>query len=218
MTGYYMTQMLTVFMGFFAMMNPIANIPIFLGITEGSNRKATARIALRAVILAFIITSAFAIAGKLIFELFGLTLPAFRIAGGILVFMIGMNMLQGKQSRVHHPRSAEESSADDSELDVAIFPLAMPILAGPGTLTTAMNFSAQGGVEAMLITIFTFMLLCALTYLVFVFGERLASFTGPVAISVITRMMGLILAVIGTQMAIVGLQEAFPVLVLTANS
>lgn len=198
-----------IFMGFFAIMNPIANVPIFLGLTSGDERRTTAAVAFRALLLAFLIVVFFAIAGKMIFELFGLTLPAFRITGGALVFLIGFHMLQGDHSVIHHPPAADREQAREASLGVAAFPLAMPILAGPGTIATAMNFSARGGLVDMFMTIAMFALLCVITYLFFVFGERFVERIGTVALGVITRMMGLILAVIGTQMAIEGIQAAF---------
>ncbi|VAW37175.1 MarC family integral membrane protein, partial [hydrothermal vent metagenome] len=94
-------------------------------------------------------------------------------------------------------------------LSVAISPLAMPILAGPGTIATAMNFSAGGGLTGMVVTIISFAVLCLITYVFFVFGEKFVTFIGVGALGVITRMMGLILAVIGTQMVIEGLHGAF---------
>jgi multiple antibiotic resistance protein len=194
-----------VFMGFFAIMNPIANVPIFLGLTAGEDTRTTAAVAFRALVIAFLIVVFFAVAGKLIFELFGLTLPAFRITGGALVFLIGFHMLQGSHSTVHHPKTMDPEAA----LSVAVFPLAMPILAGPGTIATAMNFAARGGYADMIVTIAMFAVLCVITYLFFVFGEQFVKRIGTVALGVITRLMGLILAVIGTQMAIEGIQAAF---------
>ena len=100
----------TVFMGFFAIMNPIANVPIFLSLTSGDDEKTTTTVALRSVLLAFLIVTAFSIAGKLIFDLFGLTLPAFRIAGGLVVFLIGFKMLQGDPSACTTPRKKISSN------------------------------------------------------------------------------------------------------------
>ena len=199
----------TVFMGFFAIMNPIANVPIFLGLTNDDDSRTTAAVAFRALLLAFLIVLFFAVAGKLIFDLFGLTLPAFRITGGALVFLIGFHMLQGDHSAIHHPKAEDQEKAREAALGVAVFPLAMPILAGPGTIATAMNFSAGGSFTDMFVTIATFGILCGITYLFFVFGERFVTYIGTVALGVITRMMGLILAVIGTQMAVEGIQAAF---------
>ncbi|VAW33621.1 MarC family integral membrane protein [hydrothermal vent metagenome] len=196
-------------MGFFAIMNPIANVPIFLGLTSGDDKQTTKTVAFQSLALAFLVIVVFSIAGKVIFELFGITLPAFRITGGLLVFLIGFHMLQGKQSSVHHPNEEDKQKCREAALSVAISPLAMPILAGPGTIATAMNFSAGGGLTGMVVTIISFAVLCLITYVFFVFGEKFVTFIGVGALGVITRMMGLILAVIGTQMVIEGLHGAF---------
>ncbi len=200
----------TIFMGFFAIMNPIANVPIFLGLTAGDDQETVRAIAFRSLMLAFIIVLVFAITGKLIFAMFGITLAAFRITGGLLVLLIGFHMLQGNHSSVHHPSARDKKHAREAELSIAVSPLAMPILAGPGTITTAMNYAA-GGMVDMVITIAMFGLLCIITYLFFVFGERFVTFIGNNALGVITRMMGLILAVIGTQMLIEGIHGAFKI-------
>jgi multiple antibiotic resistance protein len=199
----------TVFVGFFAIMNPIANVPIFLGLTSDNDEKTTVAVALRSLMLAFLIVTIFSVAGKIIFDLFGITLSAFRITGGLLVFFIGFHMLQGNQSKVQHPSEEDKQNSREAALSVAVSPLGMPILAGPGTITTAMNFSAGGGLMEVVVTIAVFALLCVITYFLFIFGEKLVSYIGASALGVITRMMGLILAVIGTQMVTEGLHGAF---------
>jgi len=199
----------TVFMGFFAIMNPIANVPIFLGLTSEDDQETTKAVAVRSLLLAFLIIFLFCIAGKVIFQLFGITLPAFRISGGFLVVTIGFQMLHGRPSDVHHLDEEHEGNAREAALSVAVSPLAMPILAGPGTIATAMNFSAQGGLVAIGVTIAAFAVLCVITGTFFIFGEKFVSYIGTAALGVITRMMGLILAVIGTQMVIAGVKGAF---------
>ncbi len=201
----------TVFMGFFAVMNPIANTPVFLGLTAQDAQEARRKVALRAVVVTFFIIVAFILAGKLIFTLFGITLPAFRITGGILLFLIGYNMLHGSRSPLAHPSKNGESGGQPlaSELDVAISPLAMPILAGPGTIATAVNFASRGGIPSFAVTIAAFLVLCLVTYGFFVSGERFVRYLGDNGISVVTRLMGLILAVIGVQMFIYGAKGAF---------
>ncbi len=198
----------TVFMGFFAIMNPIANVPIFLGLTRGDDEQTTSAVAFRSLALAFLIVTLFSVAGKIIFELFGLTLPAFQITGGLLVFLIGFHMLQGTHSSVQHPSEEDKRKSREAALGVAVSPLAMPILAGPGTIATAMNFSASGGLMELMVTVAMFALLCAVTYVLFVFGEKFVTYIGASALGVITRMMGLIIAVIGTQMVIEGVRGA----------
>ena len=204
-------HIITVFMGFFAIMNPIANTPIFLGLTSGDDRGTVKSIAFRSVFIAFIIVSIFAISGKIIFDMFGITLYALRITGGVIVFLIGYRMLQGESSPNHDEKKAGEAVQKDKDvaLGIAVSPLAMPILAGPGTIATAMNFATEGGVAETVVTIIAFGLLCVLTCILFLFGERFVKAIGPSALNVVTRMMGLILAVIGTQMLIEGIHQAY---------
>ena len=123
-------------------------------------------------------------------------------------------MLQGNHSSVHHPintdtASNNEAADREAALSIAVSPLALPILAGPGTIATAMSFSAKGGLIEILITLGAFSALCVITYLFFIFGGKLVHHLGDSALGAITRMMGLILAVIGTQMTVVGIIGAF---------
>jgi len=198
----------TVFMGFFAIMNPVANAPIFIGLTRDDDAATRRMVARRALIIAFIVTAIFCAAGKLVFELFGITLPALRITGGVIVFLIGYHMLHGESSPVHTPSTSDRQSSIEAELSVAISPLAVPILAGPGTIATAINYSASGHIGDLIVTMVAFAVLCVVTYAFFRFGDRLVKYIGPGAVKVVTRMMGLILAVVGTQMLIHGIHGA----------
>ena len=195
-------------MGFFAIMNPLANTPVFLGLTADDPPEIKRRIAAKALLLTFVLIVVFSLLGRLIFDLFGITLPAFQITGGILVFLIGFQMLHGAQSKVHSPVTGDRENSIQGELSVAVTPLAIPILGGPGTIATAMNFSSTGGLTDLIIVITAFALLCLITYIFFVAGERLVHLLGDNGLSVITRLMGLILAVIGTQMLITGIEGA----------
>jgi len=188
---------LNVFLGFFAIMNPIANTAVFVGLTGKEEHSAQMKIAFKALTISFFIILAFAILGKTIFHLFGITLPALRIAGGVLVFLIGYQMLHGESSKMH-------TSQDNAHTDIAVSPLAVPILAGPGTIATAMNYSAAGGWIEISTTIVMFAILCLITFICFVFGQKMVNAIGTSGLSIVTRLMGLILAVIGTQMLIVG--------------
>jgi multiple antibiotic resistance protein len=198
----------TVFMGFFAIMNPIANTPVFLGLTADDSPDVRRKVAARALLFTFGIILVFCAGGKFIFEMFGITLPAFRITGGVLVFLVGYQMLQGSSSSVHHPDEDEQQKSLESELDVAIAPLTMPILAGPGTIATAMNFASTGGLREFAVTVGAFFALCVITYGFFVSGQRFVTYLGEGGIKAVTRLMGLILAVIGVQMLITGIGGA----------
>jgi multiple antibiotic resistance protein len=195
-------------MGFFAIMNPIANTPVFLGLTAGDDDETRRRVAAKALLLSLIIIVVFCTAGKLIFSLFGITLPAFRITGGILVALVGFHMLQGGgHSTIQHPSEDDKKKSREAALEVAITPLAMPILAGPGTIATAMNYASADSIREFAVTMSAFLVLCLITYGFFVSGERLVSYIGENGVKVVTRLMGLILAVIGVQMVIHGVGD-----------
>ena len=127
----------TVFLGFFAMLNPIGNTPVFISMVGEADKAIMKKVARRAVFTAFIIIAIFCLFGHLIFKMFGITLPAFQIAGGIIVFFIGYDLLQGKAAGAQH--STVPLTLQSYE-DMAISPLGIPLLAGPGTISTAMNF------------------------------------------------------------------------------
>lgn len=199
---------ISILLAFFAVMNPVANAAVFVGLTSSEDEHARKRIARRSVFAAFLIILFFCILGKAIFELFGITLPAFRIAGGVLIFLVGYHMLHGQPSKLHH---MEKNSRDDDNgegASIAISPLAVPVLAGPGTIATAVNYSATGSHMEGAVTIAAFSALCLITYVAFLSGNRLMSVLGSSGMDVVTRLMGLILSVVGVQMLIQGIHEA----------
>ena len=128
----YWLHSFTVFMGFFAMLNPIGNLPVFLGMVSGFDRDTQRKVALRSVFVAFVIITVFCIFGHIIFRLFGITLPAFQIAGGIIVFIIGFNLLNAKDSTMHTQAPLAREDLEKMAEDMAITPLGTPLLAGPG--------------------------------------------------------------------------------------
>jgi multiple antibiotic resistance protein len=199
---------ISVFLAFFAVMNPIANAAVFVGLTGSEDDRSRKQIARKSVIAAFIIILFFCVLGKTIFELFGITLPAFRITGGVLIFLVGYHMLQGRPSKLHQPNQASQVDDSSEDSSIAISPLAIPVLAGPGTIATAVNYSATGSHVQSVITIAAFSALCLITYAAFLSGDRLVRILGNSGMDVVTRLMGLILAVVGTQMLVQGIHDA----------
>lgn len=198
-----LTYSLTVFTGFFAIMNPIANIPIFIGMVEGADGNTQKQIARKATLTAFIIIALFVILGKSLFDFFGITIPAFKITGGILIFYVGFEMLTSQKSKVHTQESIELDEG------IAISPLAIPILAGPGTIVTAMNNVTNADFIHIAIVIGIFALMAFLTYLAFTLSGRIVKILGSNIITVIGKIMGLILAIMGTGMIVEGIKLAF---------
>lgn len=198
-----LTFSITVFTGFFAIMNPLSNMPIFLSLVGGADRKTQRNISKKATFTAFVIVTVFLVLGKFIFLLFGITIPAFKIAGGILVFFVGFDMLQSKKSSVKHLKTTHIDE------DIAISPLAIPILAGPGTIVTGMNFVSNADYLKIGVVILIFGLLCWMTYMSFMLSELFIKKIGHNVISVIGKIMGLIIAIIGTDMVIQGIKISF---------
>lgn len=189
-----------------AMVDPLGAIPIFLGLTAGQRpdqRRATLR---RAIAAAVIVLFTFGLLGTSIFALFGITTEAFRITGGVILFRVGLEMLQAQRSRV---KSTEEEEEEGSHRDdVAIIPLAIPLLAGPGSISTVLTLLAQAkSVGARVIVYAVVVGVLLLTYGVLSVAPVIARRLGTTGMNVIERIFGLIVMVIGVQFVIDGTRE-----------
>ena len=198
------SQFFYAFMAFFAIMNPISNLPAYMALVADDSQKISRKIAFKSLLIAFIIVTVFVFSGDLIFKVFGITIDSFRVAGGILVAVIGYHMINGNHSPSY--KGMEQQASNSDPMSVAISPLAMPLFAGPGTITTALNL-ANGGIKNQLITVVAFALLCAITYLLLRSAKQIAGFLGENLMIIITKMMGLLLFSIGVQMIIISVQS-----------
>lgn len=190
-------------MAFFAIMNPISNLPAYMALVADDSQKISRKIAFRSLLIAFVIVTVFIFSGDFIFKVFGITIVSFRIAGGILVAVIGYHMINGNHSPNY--KGMEQQAVNSDPMSIAISPLAMPLFAGPGTITTALSL-ANGGLQNQLITVVAFALLCVITYLLLRSAKQIAGFLGENLMKIITKMMGLLLFSIGIQMIIVSVQ------------
>ena len=197
------SQFFYAFMAFFAIMNPISNLPAYMALVADDSQKISRKIAFRSLLIAFVIITVFIFSGDFIFKVFGITIVSFRIAGGILVAVIGYHMINGNHSPSY--KGMEKQAVNSDPMSIAISPLAMPLFAGPGTITTALSL-ANGGLQNQLITVVAFALLCVITYLLLRSAKQIAGFLGENLMKIITKMMGLLLFSIGIQMIIVSVQ------------
>lgn len=191
-------------MAFFAIMNPISNLPAYMALVADDSQKISRKIAFRSLLIAFVIVTVFIFSGDFIFKVFGITIVSFRIAGGILVAVIGYHMINGNHSPSY--KGMEQQAVNSDPMSVAISPLAMPLFAGPGTITTALSL-ANGGLRNQLITVVAFALLCVITYLLLRSAKQIAGFLGKNLMKIITKFMGLLLFSIGIQMIITSVQS-----------
>ena len=197
---------LVTFTSILFLVDPIAVVPTFLAITQGESedrRRATAR---RACLAAAILLIVFAAGGNLIFRAFGITLPAFRIAGGVILWLVAMDMLRGERSTQESEAEIDEGRRKD---DVALTPLAMPMLAGPGAISTVMVLSGQARTPARTAVIYASIVVTMLiSWIMLRIGDRVMSHFGQTGIRVIMRIMGLLLAAVAVQFIITGVKEA----------
>jgi multiple antibiotic resistance protein len=186
--------------------DPVAVIPTYLVITQDETPAQRRNTAGRACVAAALIMIVFGVAGRLIFRLFGITLPAFRIAGGLILWLVAMDMLRGERRT---QEGAEEIVEGREKEDVALTPLAMPMLAGPGAISTVMVLSGQAQSIAEHVAVYGSVVLTALiSWISLRVGERLITALGQTGIRVVTRIMGLLLAAVAIQFVITGVQDA----------
>jgi multiple antibiotic resistance protein len=205
-------NIVTCFIALLAIMNPIGNIPLFLAMTEGDDDAKRRRMALVTTIAVLVTLLIVAIAGNRILAAFGITIHDLRVAGGIVVLLIGLSMLHSETSGMHN--SAAETEEGRRKDSPAIVPLAIPLTAGPGAMATVIVFAQNaratvdyaalgGAIAAASLT----------TYLAFRAGTRVQRILGVSGMNIMVRIMGLLLASIAVGLIAAGLKGMFPALV-----
>lgn len=193
----------------FSIVDPFTAVPMFLALVGNHPRKDQARAALRASATCFLVLTLFGIAGSFIFHFFGITLPAFKIAGGILLFVVGFEMMRAKRSDT---RSTDDEAVDaETKEDVGVIPLGLPLLSGPGAIATVMVLVSRAKTLPERFVVFGAIVAVSLLALITLRSASLvARVLGKTGINVVGRVMGLILAAVAMQFILGGLHEAFP--------
>ncbi len=190
----------------FFLVDPIAAIPTFLAMTAEQDPGGRRRMAKRAAWTCLVVLTGFAAAGKLIFRLFGITLPAFKIAGGVILLLIGLDMLRARRSPTKEtPGDAAEGAERE---DVGIIPLGIPMLAGPGSISTVMVLT--GGMPDWWYAVPVFLAILAVSlssYAILAGADRVRQYLGETGIRILTRLMGLMLTAIAVQFMLNGLGD-----------
>ena len=187
-----------IFGSLFAIVDPFAAIPTFLAITSNESTARRKHIAKTACIVCAGVMATFALLGSAVFRLFGITLTAFQIAGGLVLMLSALDMLRAQKSSLKE--TPEELAEGIGKNDVAITPLAVPLLAGPGAITTSIVLAARASTlaqKAVLIVLIG--VVSAVSYLTLVIAAENAKNLSPTLLNIITRLMGLFLAAIGVQ-------------------
>jgi len=190
----------------FFLVDPFAALPTFLAVTEGADAFKRRRMALKASLTAWIFLSAFALGGQYIFKMFGITLPAFEIAGGIILLLIGLDMLEAKRSATQE--ASGDTAAAASKEDAGIVPLGIPMLAGPGSITSVMVLVGQAQTRWQMIAILaSIFITAAVCYLVLGNSDKVARALGDTGIRILVRIMGLLLVALAVQYFVNGMVD-----------
>jgi multiple antibiotic resistance protein len=203
----FLKAALVTFTSILFIVDPLAAVPAYLVITQDESAEQRRRTARRACVGMAVILVVFTAAGGAIFRVFGITLPAFRIAGGLILWLVAFDMLRAQRSTQEGSQELVEGRAKE---EVALTPLAIPILAGPGAISTSMVLASQAKTWAEVAAVYGSILITAVaSYVTLRLGARVLALLGQTGIRVLTRIMGLVLAALATQFILTGIGERF---------
>ena len=203
------TETVVAFGSLFSIVDPFSALPVFVALTGEKPREYQSRTALRASLTCFVVLSVFAAAVSFIFKFFGITIPAFKIAGGVLLFTLALEMMRAKHATTR--ATAEEQTEAQQKEDVGLIPIGVPLLSGPGAIAAVMVLAGQAESTASRVAVHVAILgIGASAFLILRSAAVVGKLLGTTGIRVIGRLMGLILAAIAIQFVIDGAHEAFP--------
>ena len=194
----------TTFVTLFVVIDPVALGPLFVALTAGMGAADRRRVALRAVLVGWGLLALFGVAGEALLNVIGIGMPAFRISGGMLLFLMAVDMLFERRSERREKQTAT------TRADPSVFPLATPLIAGPGALATMILLSSRhsGDLAALALIHGVLILMLGITWLVFLSGGWIERALGHTGVVVVTRLLGILLAALAIQFVLDGLRES----------
>lgn len=198
------------FIALFVIIDPLGTAALFVGLTRGLTEPASRRAAIRSVVIAGFLMLFFAFAGRALLNALSIGLPAFRIAGGVLLFILAIDMVFARPSGWRSLTATEAAEVDTSH-DISVFPLAIPLIAGPGALTTMVLLMGQAGSDRMAqaAVIAALVAVLVITVALLLAANRIVRLLGTTGVNVISRVLGILLAALAMQLVLDGLIEAF---------
>jgi multiple antibiotic resistance protein len=195
----------TAFVTLFVIVDPVGLAPLFVALTRGAAPAERRRVALRSVAIAFGVLLLFGVAGQTLLDAVGIGMPAFRIAGGVLLFLTAVDMLFERRQ----PRREKSAARAEDLPDPTVFPLAVPLIAGPGALATMILLVGRhpGDLPAQLTVHAAMAAVLAITYLFFRAGGLIERGLGATGVNVVTRLLGMLLAALAVEFVLVGLSD-----------
>ncbi len=205
---------LTAFANFFVTIDPVGVVPFFIALTAGYSKVALRAAALKGVVIAAVILLVFTLIGQPLLHYLGISLAAFRIAGGALLFLLAVDMVVAREGGIRAPTPKEEEDAAHRRPDVAVFPLAIPLIAGPGAIASTILLQAQNAgdfvAQSMIAGIMLGVLVLAAVCLYA--AEPIMALLGLTGVNVMSRVLGIVLAALAVNNIVEGLRASFPIL------
>lgn len=206
------THFINMFVSLFVITNPIGNLPIFIGLTDSYDKARRRHAALVVFIASFVIMMISEWGGKPILHFFGISISAFTLAGGFVIFMIGYHMLNSQTSPIQHTQE-EHEIAKSKPGSIAVVPMSIPLIAGPGTMSTIILIAnSQHGVDGKLGDSVVILILTLIIFILLLLSNLISRLLGPAGVKIVTRIMGLILMAIAAGMMAKGAIGLFPAL------
>lgn len=197
-----LTFALLCFTSFFSVINPLGVMPVFLTMTADLDERHRNRTAKKAALVAFVTMGLFALSGKLLFDFFGISVDSFRVVGGIIFLMMGYEMLQARLSRTR----IDEESVHRYVEDISITPLGIPMICGPGAITTSIVLMQDApSIELKVVLFLVMAAICIVTMIALMGAGKFTKLLGDTGIKIMTRLMGLIIMVIAIEFFVAGL-------------
>jgi multiple antibiotic resistance protein len=195
----------TIVFNLFLIIDPIGCLPLFIVFTKDNTEAQRRAMVLRATVIAFFVLTLFALIGNPLLGYFHISVPAMQIAGGILLFIIGLEMLYGSVTKTEYSDPEQKEAIEKK--DISITPLAIPLLAGPGAITAVMLFSGSGGWSEVGVVILAVLVVMVASWILLRLSTTMCKLLGNIGIKVIGRVMGLLLVFMAAQFVIDGLSK-----------
>jgi len=202
-----MEYVFNAFVTLLVIIDPLGLAPIFAALTKGFSEKHKRESAIRGTLLGGLILYVFALAGDVLLEALGIGLPAFRIAGGILLFLLSLDKVFARPSGMR-ASAVREQEEEEYQQDISVFPLAIPLLAGPGGITTVLLFTGGSTVGQQALFMTVLLVVLVLTLVCLLLAPRVMRLLGETGSNVLTRVLGVLLAALSVQFVIDGLQAS----------
>ena len=192
------------FVTLLVVVDPLGMAPIFAALTRGYSEKRKREAAIRGTVLGTVILLVFAFAGDVLLEALGISIPAFRIAGGILLFLLALDMIFASHSGLRS-KSVRQQEEDAYEHDISVFPLAIPLLAGPGAITTVLLYTSERSAAELAVFVAVLLAVLLLTLFSLLLAPRIMQLFGETGSDVLTRVLGVLLAALAVQFVLDGI-------------